>query len=182
MEFSRLYPERTVSLILECAVTLPYVLNSGNLREHVFANLMFNDPAMWVSTLVALHAPELVARTAIETESTLHEDDVRRVLGKIMNDGKRVEIVMGLIKSMSPVSLRRKGLKNDLKLLAGLENLHLEDVRTPTLIIHGTDDFDVPLEQAVHAADTVPGAELYLVQGGFHIMSLCERAQEWMKR
>ena len=48
------------------------------------------------------------------------------------------------------------------------------DIKAPTLVIHGTNDADVSVENAQYAAETIPHVELYLVPGGFHIMALTD--------
>ena len=111
-------------------------------------------------------------------ESSLDEDEVWRVLRHIMHDERKERLLMDLIRSMSPSQLRKKGMKNDLKQLARISDLPLDRIRTPTLIIHGTDDFDVPVKHAQTAARSIPGAELYLVPGGFHILALSDAANE----
>ena len=95
-----------------------------------------------------------------------------------MHDERKERLLMDLIRSMSPTELRKKGMKNDLKQLARISDLPLDKIRTPTLIIHGTDDFDVPVEHAQTAARSIPSAELYLVPGGFHILALSDAANE----
>jgi len=56
--------------------------------------------------------------------------------------------------------------------LAKVENLPLSKIKAPTLIIHGTNDADVPQADAELAAQEIPNAQLYLVPEGFHVMAL----------
>jgi pimeloyl-ACP methyl ester carboxylesterase len=111
-------------------------------------------------------------------ESTLDEDEVMNLMRAIMKDEKRLKILMDLIRSMSPPRLRAKGLNNDMRQLKKVENLPFEHVAVPALVIHGTDDFDVPLEHAQKAAGSIPNAEIRIVQGGFHILALSDAADE----
>lgn len=181
--FAAAYPERIRSLILECAVTGEYEVNPGNIREQIFfGHLMFHDPALWLSDIITAHVPWLAGRSAIKMESSLDEEDVWKVLRHIMHDESRQKLLMSLIRSMSPSELREKGMKNDLKQLSRLKDLPLGQVKTPTLVIHGSDDFDVPLVHARRAVQLIPGAEFYLVAGGFHIMALCDAAHEVTQR
>ncbi|MCL4393891.1 MAG: alpha/beta hydrolase [Chloroflexi bacterium] len=46
---------------------------------------------------------------------------------------------------------------------------HLPTIKRPTLVIHGSDDEVVPLENANLLAKRIPGAELYVVRGGRHM-------------
>ncbi|MBA4179778.1 MAG: alpha/beta hydrolase [Anaerolinea sp.] len=44
----------------------------------------------------------------------------------------------------------------------------LPEITAPTLVIHGTDDFINPSANAALLAERIPGAELYMVNGGRH--------------
>jgi pimeloyl-ACP methyl ester carboxylesterase len=177
--FAARYPGRIRALILECAVSRRYVLNHNNLREKIFfSHLMFNDPALWVTNVIGRHDPALIGRSAIKMESSLDEDEVRRLMHEVMHDERRVKILMSLMKSMSPAELRKKGLDNDMEHLARIDGLPLKYVRTPTLVIHGTNDADVPLEHAGKLAREISGAELYLVEEGFHILALSDNSEK----
>jgi len=174
LEFALRYPERLTALILESAVSRCYVINPENVEENLlYSRLMFNDPVVWICNLLAKHRSENLLKSVIEIESTLGEQQVEDLVSRIMNDPKKERILIGLIKSMSPASLRRLGLANDLEQLERLEDLQLERIRTPALIIHGIHDSDVPFSHAEFAAKSIPRAELLSIEDGFHVMSLC---------
>ena len=176
-------PDRIWAMILECAVSQKYEINNSNIGEHIFfKHLMFNDPSLWLADIIAHHAPKIMGWATIEMESFLDEDEVRKLMGGIMHDEHRVNVLMNLMKSMSPVELRKEGLKNDMDQLSKIDSLPFKQVETPTLIIHGADDFDVPLEHAQKAAESIPNAELSIIEGGFHILALSDIADEVNKK
>ncbi|MBN2283169.1 MAG: alpha/beta hydrolase [Deltaproteobacteria bacterium] len=179
LHFALRHPDRIWALIMECAVSKRYVIDPGNVEEKLlYSRLMFNDPINWLMNLFARHEPEITFRSMIDMESTLSEDKVKAVLSRIMQNPEKEQILMGVLKSMSPTSLRRRGLANDLEQLAVIKEPALGDIRVPTLVVHGTDDHDVSMEHAVFTASSIPGAELYVVEGGFHIMPACICADE----
>lgn len=183
IHFAARYPQRIWSLILECAVSKRYEMNHNNIGENIlFRHLMFNDPSLWLADVFAKHEPYLVGVATIEMESSLEEEDVMHLMRAIMKDEHRVKILMELIRSMSPSKLRTRGLNNDLKQLREIDRLPLERVAARTLIIHGSDDTDVPLEHARNAAESIPGSELFLVEKGFHILALSDEADEVNKK
>ncbi|MFW9799799.1 MAG: alpha/beta fold hydrolase [Candidatus Thorarchaeota archaeon] len=53
-------------------------------------------------------------------------------------------------------------------LASGSRNDALKDVRTPTLIIHGDADPLIPVEGGIDTAETIPGAELMIIEGMGH--------------
>jgi metal-dependent hydrolase (beta-lactamase superfamily II) len=46
------------------------------------------------------------------------------------------------------------------------------------LIVHGTNDADVLFHHPKHAALTIPKAEVFLVIGGFHLLSLSSNVNQ----
>ncbi len=180
IHFAAHNPDRVWALILECAVSRRYEINRNNIGEQIlFGHLMFNGPSMWLADVIAHHAPMLVGWATIEMESSLEEDDVIKLMRDIMKDEQRVKmkILMDLIRGMSPSRLRTRGLNNDIKQLAKIDGLPFEHIAAPTLVIHGTNDLDVSLEHAQNAAGKIPRAEIYLVEGGFHILARSDAAE-----
>lgn len=45
----------------------------------------------------------------------------------------------------------------------------LPALRVPTLVIHGTEDQAIPVENARRLAERIPGAELVLLEGAGHL-------------
>jgi pimeloyl-ACP methyl ester carboxylesterase len=177
--FSARYPDRAWALILECAVTRKWVISSDNLEEKLyFGYLMYQDPFLWTSDVVGDHAPKLIGMSTIEMESSLDKAETKKLMDNIMNDPRRLNVLTGLMRSMSPGGLRQAGMKNDVTQLEKVSDLPLGSIPIPTLVIHGTKDADVSVEDAKFAARTIPDAELYLVPGGFHVMALVDAIDE----
>lgn len=182
LEFAIRHPDRIWALIMECAVSQKYMINPEKKSEQIFAKLMFNDPAMWLYDLMAQRATKSTIKSMIQMESTLDKKQIEELLSHIMKDKRKVKIVLDLIKSMCPISLRKAGLDNDLIQLAAIERIAVEKISAPTLIIHGTNDADVPLAHAKFCADNIPNAELFLVEGGLHLLPLADNADEITKK
>ena len=51
----------------------------------------------------------------------------------------------------------------------GWESFDVSAVRAPTVVLHGSDDSIVNIEQAHHTAGLVPGARLKIVEGLAHL-------------
>jgi pimeloyl-ACP methyl ester carboxylesterase len=51
----------------------------------------------------------------------------------------------------------------------------LKDIRTPTLIMHGTHDYCLPIDHARAMANEIPGATLIVVEGMGHVLSPTSR-------
>jgi pimeloyl-ACP methyl ester carboxylesterase len=177
--FATHYPSRIWALILECAVTRKWVISSDNLEEKIyFGYLMYEDPFLWASDVTSDIAPRMIGMSTIEMESSLDKEESKKLMDNIMSDPKRVKVITGLMKSMSPGDLREEGMKNDIEQLKIVNDLPLKDIQAPTLIIHGTKDADVSVEDAKFAAQTIPNVELFLVPDGFHVMAITDSIEE----
>ena len=78
-----------------------------------------------------------------------------------------------------PVRLLRAGFDNDLAQFRAIEQLPLDRVRCPTLVVHGTDDADVPFRHGEASARRIPGAELHRVEKGWHLLALGDGAEDY---
>jgi pimeloyl-ACP methyl ester carboxylesterase len=76
---------------------------------------------------------------------------------------------------MSP---RMIGLNNDIKLLQQVSFTNLEDIKCPTLVIHGTVDGDVSYSNAEFSASSIPNAKLYSIENIGHLVWLGEHVPE----
>ncbi len=87
-------------------------------------------------------------------------------------DPQAQQLVREMVDTTLPVDARRAGLINDARNFDNLGALPLQEVRTPTLVIHGDQDQNVPYAHAQYAAETIPGAQLVSVPGGTHLTTL----------
>jgi pimeloyl-ACP methyl ester carboxylesterase len=179
LEFALRYPDRLWALILESSVSRRYAINPHNVEAQLmFSKLMFNNPVIWITNLLAKQKSSYLFKSLIKTESSLNQKEVKSLVSNIMDNPKKVEILVGLVNSMSPASLRKAGLDNDFKQLEHPIDLPLDRIIAPTLIIHGTHDFDVPFYHAWFAAKSIPKAKLFPVEDGFHIIPLCDHNED----
>ena len=77
----------------------------------------------------------------------------------------RGSAVAGMLCSGALYHLRRVGHENDLAQFATIESYPLEHVTTPTLVVHGTSDEDVPFEDARLLERKMPNVRLVAVEG-----------------
>jgi pimeloyl-ACP methyl ester carboxylesterase len=87
----------------------------------------------------------------------------------ILENPEKLANMESLIWSTWPVSLRDAGMQNDLYQFRNL-NLSSDNISAPTLIIHGTEDTNVPFTQSESLASQIPGAELHVIEGADHMM------------
>ena len=65
-------------------------------------------------------------------------------------------------------SLRGQGLANDFANSVSWPGLPLDQLETPTLIIHGCKDVFIKLADSMEAAQAIPGARFIALEGAGH--------------
>ena len=66
--------------------------------------------------------------------------------------------------------MRKVGLDNDLAQFASLPVYPVEEIRCPTLVVHGRHDGNVPFSHAQFVADGVPNAQLFVAETCGHLI------------
>ena len=176
IEFAARHPERATCLILEVAISQNY---SPQVSSRTVA-LTMNSFTFWIQGLLLRHAPRLVLRQLVKLESTLDSSDRKRITADVIASPEKIELVRTLTEG-PPFDVLRVGFDNDLKRFAEIERLPLEQVRCPTLVVHGTHDGDVPYRHAEAAADEIPGAELFTVEKGWHLLALSDGENAYLQ-
>ncbi len=78
------------------------------------------------------------------------------------------ERVMGIVKSMEPLSARFPGINLDSQ--ADLHALPLQSIKVPTLVVSARDDLFNTLPAARYLAGRIPGAKLIVYEEGGHLL------------
>ncbi len=158
IEFAANYPERTKGLILFEALTHSWTTaedQSGDLGN-------FSDFDMW-KLLSSLE------KNGTEAMISFLIPDVNNQKS-VLKSEKNTENLKKLFWSIWPLSLRKDGWENDKDKFKDL-SLPLNEIKSPTLIVHGTKDINVDMRHAKKAFQEISKSELYVVEGGDHYMS-----------
>ena len=124
----------------------------------------------WLTGFFFKHFPSTAIQEFLKTESLLDGHEIADRLKEILADENKFAMMNALFRTMSGrFSNRRDGADNDLNLGHLIDKLPLSDITSPTLIIHGDADNDVPLRDAEYAHDAIKNSSLLLVNGGSHI-------------
>ena len=163
MTFAAAHPDRTRALIALEAVS------NSDLPEIPAPAFLSGDFAAWLS----LTALQRVVGTEGLLELFVPDPENRRL---VLEDEEKVAAFEGLMWSLWPPSLRGDGLANDEEQFDALD-LPLADIQVPTLAIHGTADGAVPVEHARFLADSVPNAQVHLIDGADHMMPVSHQEE-----
>jgi len=179
IQFATRYRSRTSSLILQCAVTHPWIHQQWEPQDKEFrVQFIRNEWARRIINWLALRVPPqlFVPRTIRSLEplvgsrwSALQDHTIIPAIAQMfhVNRSKWHSI---------------DGLFNDLEVFFGPSWLHHNSYFGPTLIIHDELDSVVPFDHARHAKEHIPGADLISVDTGGHIIWIGNDAMKMHRR
>jgi len=145
IQFALRHPGRCRALILVSAVThrMPGERQLTP-AENFLASILETDFGVWAFSGIA---------TSLFQDIDTSDQEVKNAL---------TESAKGLV----PWEERKFGRANDFKQFEDLPDYPLENIRVPTLIVHGTDDQAIPYSHAQNAYTRIPGARIYPFTGG----------------
>lgn len=97
---------------------------------------------------------------------------------RVLDDPEVGPLFRALMESTSDhVNKRMGGTENDIR-ITRTNDYRLDQIATPVLIVHGTEDSMVPYDLHAKALESgIPGAELLTVEGGEHVAIFTHREQ-----
>ena len=154
LAFAGLFPERTQGLIMVEAISEAITL------PEIKMPMRFDFTYWLLMSLLGKAGAEGIARRFIPDAKNLE-----RLLAQPAQLARYADVFW----SIWPVSTRQAGWRNDRAQFKTLQPDY-RAVSCPTLIVHGTADTAVPVEQSQRLAQRIPGASLHLVDGADHAM------------
>lgn len=162
------YPDLVCGLLLDSAVTGP--LKTDAKLVSIF-RLLANVFAEGLSTLLVDKVPSAILRTLLKIESNYDQAQLNETLQEIMSCPKKLSLAKAFVKSSLPSKSRLPGFLNDVRQMAEF-SLKNSAIMCPTLIIHGNNDGDVPVDHARYAASVIPNSRLSVFNNAFHVIGL----------
>ncbi len=160
------HPRRVAALVALTAVSQRYPRPEEDLGDR----LMFRTaPGNWMLRMLAAHAPKQLISSTEQSEGDLSKEDLRRHVDQVFADPVKRDFVLALDATVTQRSDRRPGYENDLDDFDAIDDLQLERIAAPTLVVWGDADTDVPPAHSEHGAATIPGAQSLVLAGGTHL-------------
>ncbi|NJL55349.1 alpha/beta hydrolase [bacterium] len=181
LQFALRHPSRTCCLVLLSAITKRTTLTDDQLNSTLGKLVMtrrFQNPAYFLIHQAMTRIPKLALRDFVQTETTYTPEQGQHYINQIMADPEQRRQVQALANAIVPALPRFDGVMNDLEVQQSLDDLPLERIDVPTLIVHSRNDGDVPYENATFAARTIPNAELITVDQFGHFVWWA-RSRSW---
>ncbi|MCY3923517.1 MAG: alpha/beta hydrolase [Chloroflexi bacterium] len=176
IEFAARHPERTKCLILEVAISKQFEPDVSPL----IVALARSSLAFKIQALLLRRSPRFAVSQMMKVESTLDAAEIARITADVIADPEKLE-VLRRIADGPPFGMLRAGFDNDLLQFASIDRLPLDQVRCPTLVVHGTHDGDVPFAHAEQSLGGIPNAELFTVENGWHILRLSDGGNAYLR-
>lgn len=132
--------------------------------ERLVRVLLAIDFPMWLASYIPVQWPLILLG---ESRANLRE-------------ARNLDIVKGILDGGFPPSDYKAGTINDIVQLAKLRGQvewSLEDLKVPTLIMHGTHDIIVKFGAAKFHAERIPGARLIPYENGTHFFVSTHRQE-----
>lgn len=149
---------------LSCLVLLSAASRRTAYDLSMVEKIFMHDFPLWLASLM----PEMAAGATM----TYLEPYATGVM-----DPEKIMIVQSFLDTMVPPSMRSEGTRNDVDQYARLTVYPLERITAPTLIVHGTDDKEVPIEDAYFAASSIAQARTFFVEKGGHMLIVNDQSE-----
>ncbi len=138
--------------------------------------------SFYVMTILAKW-PVFISMMRRKTEKNLRQNLQRSISDPVILESMlRDADVMALYRELAVgvfyrMAERIEGTKNDIK-ISQTRTYPLKDIRVQTLVIHGTKDPLVPLEEhGMRLATEIPGAQMFIAEGGEHVTIFTHRRE-----
>lgn len=178
--FAMRHPNRTAALVAIDAISCYYPMpeKAGIVAQAIF----LSNPGLWLDELLMMNFPKPVLKKILETEGLLSKDELKERVSHVLADPKKLEFAVDFFKTANPYKPRKEGTDIDLQEGEKIDKLPLENVKCPSLVIHGKKDADVKFSDGEYAASTIPVAEHYWIEAGTHFCFwLSDQAEEAQK-
>ena len=144
-----------VAFVAQTAAAMPRVGTVAT--ESRFRTLLKSDLLFWAGIR---YARSTLIRSLLATPPAL-------VGGASPQEQARIDQTL---RHVLPISLRRRGLDNDVAVIAALERYDLERIAVPTLAVSAADDLFATLDGTRYTAAHIAGARLMVFPNGGHLL------------
>ena len=157
--------ERVHALVALAAASQRYDWHPDGGERFMFGTALGN----WILKIMAEHAPRQLIGATLASEGELSKEDLETLVRQVWSDETKRRFVVELAATVSWRGARKPGLDNDMACFAAIDDLQLEHIQVPTLLVHGRADTDCPPQHSEAAARRIPGARLRWIEHGGHL-------------
>ncbi len=185
IQFVVRHPAKVWALVLIAAVTAKFDPASNPQRTEpgrIVLNGFGSDIGAWVCAEATERDPARTLSWILKAQNSGTEAQRDALENYVLGDSDQLEWFQSLVGTFVPFGAREAGIRNDLAQIRAMLDLPLETIRVPTLVVHGTADKCVPIENAQAVAGRIPGAILYPIEGAGHLVEIGPWGSELQKK
>lgn len=153
LQFAQRYPDRCQALVL--------LSSGGPVTQSIHA------PAWLMPLFRVLLSSDWLVWLLKQTNSLSKSATMGAVTLEVEADASKMKLLNDILDAFFPISDWCDGTLNDIGQLPQ-SGIVLEQIRPPTLVIHGTHDRHLPYATAQLHAKSIPNAELVLLENATH--------------
>lgn len=165
--FALKYPDRCWALCMLSAITqsLPQFNKSTQ-----FILTMMSSSSFFYWLLAKMFLDLLIRASGIN----------KAIRKQFYQDHEALQVAREIMR-MFPVHMRRPGTLKDLQMCRNLESIPVEQIRCPTMVVHGEKDPLVPYRDAKFLTTHIPHAQLLSIKDGGHFSCVTYRTQVYQE-
>lgn len=165
LQFALRHPGRCWGLLAVSAIShrlsLAEIANCKSLLRRIFFTIGLGYELAWNLVLLMAKKCRILLASMISKNPDYEAQE--------SNQQESLNLISGLLRTFSMLSMRKAGLQNDMIQLTTMPMYPLEKIAAPTLVLHGRGDELVPFSHARFIADAVPQSTLLDIEGGGHL-------------
>jgi pimeloyl-ACP methyl ester carboxylesterase len=113
--------------------------------------------------------PEMFLQEIFQSEAYFTKAQQKAHIEYVLGSPVAVEFMRAFMATMNPYNARKPGTDNDMVQYSKLTHLPVEQIKCPSLIVHGTHDADVKFYDGVYAYEHIPHCERFWIEEGSHL-------------
>lgn len=156
---------RLNALVALAAVSQRYQWHPDGGERFMFSTALGN----WLLKIMAEHAQRQLVGATLASEGELSKAELEAQVNAVWADPAKRRFVLELAATVSWRGARKPGLDNDMACFAAIDDLQLDGIAVPTLLVHGRADTDCSPQHSEAAAARIPGAQMLWIEHGGHL-------------
>jgi pimeloyl-ACP methyl ester carboxylesterase len=162
--FAARHPQRVWALVSVGGVSRP---RPGAPERSPVRAAFLNTVGQKLVRLTEIFSPRSIVAGTLDETSTFTGEQKAARSAHIMDTPAVLALFTAMVDTTFPCQDRTPGTDNDAA--QARFPLPLDQIAAPALVVHGTQDGDVPFEDGLHAAERIPGAERYWMERDDHL-------------
>lgn len=173
IQFVVRHAERVDALVLLSAISQRTGLSAdqtGSTLGRLVMTRRFQNFAYFLINRAMHLFPAVSMQDFVRTETTYDKATGKALIKQVLADPEQKRQVLAMADAMVPALPRFPGVSNDLAVQQNLDDLPLERVGTPTLIVGSRYDGDIGYQNSLNAHEKIPDSDLVTVDQFGHLI------------